>query len=211
MDGDAAERLAAAVAAAAPVGVEELRRFLARAEDAYDDGGSDERYAVRAALGRVERALVGACRFAEADAFCRLRLELSRREYRRQFRERRDLSSLVRAWTYGLWRFTSHYGTSPLRLGWTVFNVAFWFSVLYFALDVVALRTEGRHAYAATATISYASYFIIGFEGLFPGTAVILANTYPAQVALALENALGAVLIVSLVTLVGRRIWRGVG
>jgi hypothetical protein len=119
--------------------------------------------------------------------------------------------ALVRSWAYGLWRFTSRYGTSALRLGWVTFNVGFWFSVLYFVLDVVAVQFLGQRAFLSYALVSYMSYFVIGFEGLFPGTAIFLANNFWAQLALAAENGLGAVLILSLVSLVARRVWRGLG
>jgi hypothetical protein len=205
------ERLAAELAAGRRVGREVLAEFLAEAARRHDDLGDDERYEVRYGLGRLEHLLARGGLFAEADAFYRTRLELTRREYRLRFRDYRDVSALARSWAFGLWRFSSRYGTSALRLGWVTFNVGVWFSVLYFVLDVLAVQLLGQRAFASFATVSYFSYFILGFEGLFPGTAVFLANTFGAQLALAVENGIGAVLIISLVSLAARRVWRGLG
>ncbi len=205
------ERVAAELAAGRPVAGEVLSGYLEAAARAHDDLADDERYALRYGLGGVEHLLARGGKFAEADAFYRARLELTRRDYKLRFRDYRDVGALARAWTFGLWRFSSRYGTSPLRLGWVAFNVAFWFAVLYFVLDVLALRFLGQRAFSSYAVVSYLSYFILGFEGLFPGTAVFVANTFWAQLALAVENGIGAVLSLSLLSLVARRVWRGLG
>ncbi|HUV85925.1 MAG TPA: hypothetical protein VMX79_02305 [bacterium] len=205
------ERLAGELAGGRRVGREVLVEFLGAAVRAHGDLGDDERYELRYGLGRLEHLLAQGGRFAEADAFYRARLELTRRDFRLLFRDYRDVGALARSWAFGLWRFTSRYGTSVLRLGWVTFNVAFWFSVLYFVLDVLAVQFLGQRAFSSYAVVSYLSYFVIGFEGLFPGTAVFLAKTFWAQLALAVENGLGAVLILSLVSLAARRVWRGLG
>lgn len=205
------EKLAGELAAGRRVGREALAGFLSAAARAHGDLGDDERYELRYGLGHLEHLLARGGRFAEADAFYRARMELARRDYRLLFGDYRDVGALVRSWAFGLWRFTSRYGTSALRLGWVMFNVGFWFSVLYFILDVLAVQFLGQRAFLSYALVSYLSYFVIGFEGLFPGTAIFLANNFWAQLALAVENGLGAVLILSLVSLVARRIWRGLG
>jgi hypothetical protein len=205
------ERLAGELAAGRRVGREALAEYLGAAARAHGDLGDDARYELRYGLGHLEHLLARGGRFAEADSFYRARLELTRRDYRLLFGDYRDAGALVRSWAYGLWRFTSRYGTSALRLGWVTFNVGFWFSVLYFVLDVLAVQFLGQRAFLSYALVSYMSYFVIGFEGLFPGTAIFLANNFWAQLALAAENGLGAVLILSLVSLVARRVWRGLG
>jgi hypothetical protein len=205
------ERLAGELAAGRRVGREALAAFLSDAARAHDDLGDDERHALRCGLGRLEHLLARGAWFPEADAFYRTRVELTRRDFRLRFRDYRDVGALARSWAFGLWRYSSRYGTSALRLGWVTFNVAFWFSVLYFVLDVLAVRFLGQRAFSSYAVVSYLSYFVIGFEGLFPGTAVFLANNFWAQLALAVENGIGAVLVLSLVSLVARRVWRGLG
>jgi hypothetical protein len=205
------ERLGAELAAGRRVRREVLAECLSEAARRHDDLGDDERYEVRYALGRLEHLLARGGMFAAADAFYRTRLDLTRRDYRLQFRDYRDVSALARSWAFRLWRFSSRYGTSALRLGWVTFNVGFWFSVLYFVLDVLAVQLLGQRAFASFAMVSYFSYFILGFEGLFPGTAALLANTFWAQLALAVENGIGAILIISLVSLTARRVWRGLG
>jgi hypothetical protein len=205
------EGLAGELAAGRRVEREVLAAFLTGAARGHDYLGDDERYALRYGLGRLEHLLARGARFAEADAFYRTRLELTRRDFRLRFSDYRDVGALARSWAFGLWRYSSRYGTSALRLAWVTFNVAFWFSVLYFVLDVLAVRFLGQRAFSSYAMVSYLSYFIIGFEGLFPGTAVFLANNFWAQLALAVENGMGAVLVLSLVSLVARRVWRGLG
>lgn len=205
------ERLVAELVSGRRASADRLYEYLAAASRLHDALDDEARYAVRYGLGEIERLLVRGSEFGAADAAYRTRLELTRREYKLRFRYYRDPSALVRAWVYRWWRFSSRYGTSPLRLGWVTVNVAFWFAVLYFLLDVLAIQLQGQRAFVPAAMVSYASYFVIGWEGLFPGTAAILANTFSAQLALAIENGLGAVLILSLVTLVARRVWRGLG
>jgi len=199
------ERLAAGEA----VGWDDLGETVAAAREAHAAADVEGRVEVRARLGRLERLLGMACRFELADAFYRARMDLARADWRRRWREERDVGAFVQSCVYGLWRFASLYGTSPLRLGWMVFNVGFWFSVVYFVMDILAVRLDGRRAFEAAVNVSYASYFILGFEGLFPGTAAFLPATFYAQVAVALENLLGAILLLSLTTLVARRVWRG--
>jgi hypothetical protein len=205
------ERLAAELASGRRVAADRLHEYFAAASRLHDELDDEARHAVRYSLGEIERLLARGGEFAAADGAYRTRLDLKRREYKLRFRDYRDPSALVRAWAYRLWRFSSRYGTSALRLGWVTFNVAFWFAVLYFVLDVLAIHLQGQRAFVPAAMVSYASYFVIGWEGLFPGTAAILANTFSAQLALAVENGVGAVLILSLVTLVARRVWRGLG
>jgi hypothetical protein len=204
-------RLAAALAAGHRVGREVLSGYLEAAARVHDDLGDDDRFALRYDLGHVEQLLARGGRFAEADAFYRTRLELTRRDYRLRFRDYREVSALARSWAFRVWRFSSRYGTSALRLAWVTFNVAFWFAVLYFVLDVLAIQLLKQRAFSSYALVSYLSYFILGFEGLFPGTAVFAANIFWAQLALAVENGIGAVLILSLLSLVARRVWRGLG
>lgn len=205
------ERLAGELAGGRRIGREVLAEYLGAAARAHDDLGDDARYELRYGLGSLEHLLARGGRFAEADAFYRARLELTRRDYRLLFGDYRDVGALVRSWAYGVWRFTSSYGTSALRLGCVTFSVGFWFSWLYCFLDFLAIEFLAQRAFLSSALVSPASYFVIGFEGLFPGTAVFLANNFSAQLALAVENALGAVLILSLVSLVARRVWRGLG
>jgi hypothetical protein len=205
------ESLAADLAAGRRVGREALAEFLDAADYAHDRLGDDPRYELRYALGRLEHLLVRGGRFDEADVFYRVRMGLTRRNYRLLFRDYRDVGALLRSWTYGVWGMASGYGTSALRLGWITFNVAFWFSWIYLALDALAVQFLGERAFLSDAVVFPASYFLIGFEGLFPGTAVFLANNFSAQLALVVENGLGAVLILSWVSLVARRVWRGSG
>jgi hypothetical protein len=194
--------------ASSPRGVERavLAAYLEAAARAHDELGEDDRYALRYGLGYLEHLLTRGGQFGAADAFYR-----ARRDYEFRFRDYRDVSALLKAWAFRLWRFSSRYGTSALRLAWVAFNVALWFALLYFVLDVLAVRYLGQRAFATYAMVSYLSYFVVGFEGLFPGTAVFLANNFWAQLAFALENGNGAVLILSLVSLVARRVWRGLG
>lgn len=205
------DRLAAELAAGRLVGRDVLAEYLRAAVRAHEPANEDERYALRYELGRLEHLFARGGQFAAADAFYRTRLELTRRDYKIRYRDYRDVGALVRAWTFGLWRFSSRYGTSALRFGWVAFNVAFWFAVLYFVVDVLAVQLLRQRPFASYAVVSHLSYFVLGFEGLFPGTAVFLANTFWAQIILAVENGIGAVLILSLVTLVARRVWRGFG
>ena len=205
------ELIATELEAGRRVGPEVLGAYLKSVVLSYDEAGEAERYEFRHRLGRLEHLLSRGGQFEEADRFYRARLDLVRSEYRARFRDYRDVTALVRSWLFRLWRFTSRYGTSSLRLAWMTFNVAFWFSVLYFVLDVLTMKLLGQRAFGSYALVSYGSYFVIGFEGLFPGTAAFLANTFAAQVALAVENAIGAVLLLSLVTLAARRVWRGLG
>jgi hypothetical protein len=205
------DRIAAELAAGRRVERAVLVAYLETAARAHDETGEDDRYALRYGLGQLEHLLTRGGQFGAADAFYRTRLELTRRDYKFRFRDYRDVSALLRAWAFRLWRFSSRYGTSALRLAWVTFNVALWFALLYFVLDVLAVRYLGQRAFATGAMVSYLSYFFVGFEGLFPGTAVFLANNFWAQLALALENGIGAVLILSLVSLVARRVWRGLG
>jgi hypothetical protein len=205
------ELIATELEAGRRVGLEVLAAYLRGVVGSYDEASEEARYEVRHRLGRLEHLLSRGGQFEEADGFYRARLDLVRLEYRARFRDYRDVTALVRSWFFRLWRYTSRYGTSVLRLAWVTFNVAFWFSVLYFVLDVVTIKFLGQRAFGSYALISYGSYFVIGFEGLFPGTAAFLSNTFAAQLAMAVENALGAILIISLVTLAARRVWRGLG
>ncbi|NIT35625.1 MAG: hypothetical protein GTN49_03855 [candidate division Zixibacteria bacterium] len=205
------DKIAAELGAGRRVEAAALSAYLETASRAHDEMGDDDRYTLRYGLGYLEQLLARGGQFVAADAFYRARLELTRRDYKFRFRDYRDVSALLRAWAFRLWRFSSRYGTSALRLAWVTFNVALWFAVLYFVLDVLAVRYLGQRAFASYAQVSYLSYFVVGFEGLFPGTAVFLANNFWAQLALALENGVGAVLILSLVSLVARRVWRGLG
>ncbi len=205
------DRIAAELAAGRRIEAAVMSAYLETAARAHDEMGDENRYALRYGLGHLEHLLTRGGQFGAADAFYRTRLELTRRDYKFRFRDYRDVSALLKAWTFRLWRFSSLYGTSALRLAWVTFNVALWFALLYFVLDVLAVRYLGQRAFATYAMVSYLSYFFVGFEGLFPGTAVFLANNFWAQLALALENGIGAVLILSLVSLVARRVWRGLG
>lgn len=205
------DRIAAELAAGRRTEPAVLSAYLEAAARAHDEMGDENRYALRYDLGHLEHLLTRGGQFGAADAFYRTRLELIRRDYKFRFRDYRDVSALLKAWAFRLWRFSSRYGTSALRLAWVTFNVALWFTLFYFVLDVLAVRYLGQRAFATYAMVSYLSYFVVGFEGLFPGTAVFLANNSWAQLALALENGIGAVLILSLVSLVARRVWRGLG
>jgi hypothetical protein len=205
------ELIAAELEAGRRVDPEVLAAYVRAVRRGYEEGAEVARYESRHCLGRLEQLLSRGGQFEEADVFYRTRLELVRLEYRARFRDYRDVTALIRSWVFRFWRFTCRYGTSALRLAWVTFNVGFWFSVLYFVLDVWTIRFLGQHAFGPHALVSYGSYFVIGFEGLFPGTAAFLSNTFAAQLALAVENGIGAVLILSLVTLAARRVWRGLG
>jgi hypothetical protein len=205
------ELIATELEAGRRVGPEVLAAYLKGTVRSYDDASEAARYELRHRLGRLEHLLSRGGQFEEADGFYRARLELVRLEYRARFRDYRDVTALVRSWFFRLWRYTSRYGTSVLRLAWVTFNVAFWFSVLYFVLDVLTIKLLGQRAFGSYALVSYGSYFVIGFEGLFPGTAAFLSKTFAAQLAMAVENGLGTILIISLVTLAARRVWRGLG
>lgn len=205
------ELIATELEAGRRVGTEVLDAYLKGVLRSYDEAAEADRYEFVHRLGRLEHLLSRGGQFEEADVFYRARLDLVRLEYRARFRYYREVSALVRSWLFRLWRFTSRYGTSSLRLAWVTFNVAFWFSVLYFVLDVFTIKVLGQRAFGSYAMVSYGSYFVIGFEGLFPGTAAFLSNTFAAQLAMAVENGIGTVLIISLVTLAARRVWRGFG
>lgn len=205
------ELIATELEAGRRVGPEVLDAYLKGVVRSYDEAGEADRYEFVHRLGRLEHLLSRGGQFEEADDFYRARLDLVRLEYRARFRYYRDVTALVRSWFFRLWRYTSRYGTSVLRLAWVTFNVAFWFSVLYFVLDVLTIKFLGQRAFGSYAMVSYGSYFVIGFEGLFPGTAAFLSNTFAAQLAMAVENGIGTVLIISLVTLAARRVWRGFG
>jgi len=212
------ELIAAELEAGRRVGPEVLGAYLEGVVRAYDEAAEVTRFELRHRLGRVEFLLSRGGQFEEADAFYRARLDLVRAEYRARFRDYRDVTALVRSWFFRLWRFTSRYGTSALRLSWVTLNVAFWFTALYFVIDFLTLQILGQRAFGTCASVSYGNYFaigleyfVIGFEGLFPGTAAFLAKTFLAQLVLAVENGIGTVLILSLVTLAARRVWRGLG
>jgi hypothetical protein len=205
------DRIAAELAAGRRVEPAVLTGYLEAAARAHDEMGEDDRYALRYGLGHLEHLLARGGQFGAADAFYRTRLELIRRDYKFRFRDYRDVSALLKGWAFCLWRFSSRYGTSALRLAWVTFNVALGFTLLYFVLDALALRYLCQRAFATYAMVSRLSYFVVGFEGLFPGTAVFLANNFWAQLVLALENGIGAILILSLMSLVARRVWRGLG
>ncbi len=205
------DRIAAELAAGRRVEPAVLAGYLEGAARAHDEMGEDDRYALRYGLGRLEHLLARGGQFGAADAFYRTRLELIRREYKFRFRDYRDVPALFKAWAFRWWGLSSRYGTSALRLAWVTFNVALCFTFLYFVLDALALRYVYQRAFATYAMVSGLSYFVVGFEGLFPGTAVFLANNFLAQLVLALENVIGAILILSLMSLVARRVWRGLG
>jgi hypothetical protein len=205
------ERIAAELAAGRRVEPAVLTGYLEAAARAHGEMGEDDRYALRYEIGHLEHLLARGGQFGAADAFYRTRLELIRREYKFRFRDYRDVSALFKAWAFRWWGLSSRYGTSALRLAWVTFNVALCFTLLYFVLDALALRYLYQRAFATYAMVSGLSYFVVGFEGLFPGTAVFLANNFLAQLVLALENVIGAILILSLMSLVARRVWRGLG
>ena len=192
-------------------GREDVAAVVLAAARAHGDATGDERYALRREVARLERALAAAGRFRLADDAYFARLELLRRDYRARWRDERDIGAWFTAAAYALWRWTSGYGTRPLRLLWVAFNAVFWFGVLYFVVDYLTLRTAGKQAFAAAAVRAPASYLILGFQGLFPGTGATAGNTVAGQLALAAENALGAALLAALIGVMARRLWRGEG
>jgi len=204
-------KLEAKLAAERAVSRDDLDDYLTAVFEAHENARAEERYDLRRALGEFEKTLAAGGHFGRADEVYRVRTELIRRDYRARWRDYRDTSSLVRAWAYGVWRYTSLYGTSAVRLFWFGFNLVFWFGLLYFALDLVALRFQGKRAFAAGALVAPASYLVLGFQGLWPGTTALLGNTLAGQVALAAENAVGVVLILATLSVVARRVWRGMG
>lgn len=204
--------LAARVAAGDRVTAAEFAALAARVREADEEAGDErERAALVRELRALESAFATAGRFEGADAVYRLRMDLHAAAAARRFRATGEVGALARRVTFALWRFTSAYGTSASRLIWSAFNVAFWFAVLYFVIDLLVVRAAGRHAFADTALFSYGSYFIIGIVGLLPGTAAALPASYAAQVAVTVENIFGCFFIISILTLTARQLWRGAG
>lgn len=204
-------RLEAKLAAERTLGRDDLDAFLTAAFEAHEGAPAEERYDLRRGLGELEKLLAAAGHYGRGDEVYRVRTELIRRDYRARWRDYRDAGALVRGWAYALWRYTSLYGTSVVRLFWFGFNLVFWFGLLYFALDLVTLRFQGKRAFAASALVAPASYLVLGFQGLWPGTTALLGNTLGGQLALAAENAVGAVLILATLSIIARRVWRGMG
>lgn len=165
----------------------------------------------RAQLGRIEAACVRAGYFTTADDLFRRRMEITRQYHRFRFSEYHELSAFLRRVGYWWWLFSSHYGTSVMRLIWFSANIMLWFSVIYFIVDILFRVRYGVPAFAPGVLFGFLSYFFLGIQGFFPGTALSLSASFTAQILLMVENIIGAFLLISLVTTVARRVWRGAG
>ncbi|MCP4230869.1 MAG: hypothetical protein GY771_12095 [bacterium] len=187
-----------------------LKRYYAAAQEAFDAGDTEAVFeVVRLHLGRFEEALSSIGCFAEADKVYARKMELHRQfsVYRRKTGG--GFKHTYRAFGYSLWRLTSNYGISPLRILWTAGNVVLVFSFVYFFLDVISFYNSGRLAFIDGTILKPISYFIVGVQGLFPGTAFHLGTIVETQIAITLENLLGGILILLLFASLKRRLFRG--
>lgn len=189
--------------------VESLREILSAAAAEHRLGDEAHRRFIRNRLAHLERVFVENADFAAADAVYRARMDCAAAEAEFSFRDYRRLSSLFRAAGFKLWRFTSWYGTSLIRLGWFTFNVGFYFALVYFGLEVLTFRAAGVPAFKSQFLVSHASFFVIAVQGFFPGTAVFLADTFWAQLLMTLQNIIGAALGLLFFGVAARRAWRG--
>ncbi|UCE27132.1 MAG: hypothetical protein JSW52_12425 [Candidatus Coatesbacteria bacterium] len=190
-----------------------LVAYFGRLQEKFDAGGVTETAFrnTRAQLGRIEAACARAGYFTTADDLFRRRMEITRQYHRFRFREHWEVSALIRRFGYWWWLFSSHYGTSVLRLAWFSVNVMLWFSVVYFVVDIFFRVRYEVSAFAPNVLFGFLSYFFLGIQGFFPGTALTLSASFTAQILLLVENIFGAILLISLVTVVARRVWRGAG
>ena len=186
-----------------------LKRYYTAAQEAFDGGDAEKTFErVRLHLGRFEKALTSIGCFAEADEVYVRKMELYRQllVYRRK--RGGGFRYAYRALGYFWWRLTSNYGISPLRVIWTAANVALVFSFIYFFLDVLSFYSSGRLAFADGTILKPISYFLVGLQGLFPGSVFGIAAVYEAQVAITIENILGGIVILMLFAAIKRRFFR---
>ena len=189
-----------------------LVAYFGRLQEEFDGGDTESAFRnARAQLGRIEAACARAGYFTTADDLFRRRMEITRQYHRFRFAEYREVSALIRRVGCWWWLFSSHYGTSVMRLAWFSVNVMLWFSVVYFIVDIFFRVRYGVSAFAPNVLFGFLSYFFLGIQGFFPGTALTLSASFTAQILLLVENMFGAVLLISLVTVVARRVWRGAG
>jgi|GEM_PF-1996509 len=190
----------------------QLVAYFGRLQEEFDAGDTESAFRdARAQLGRIEAACARAGYFTTADDLFRRRMEITRQYHRFRFAEYREVSALLRRFGCSWWLFSSHYGTSVMRLAWFSANVMLWFSVVYFIVDRFFRARYGAPAFAPDVLYGFLSYFFLGIQGFFPGTALTLSASFTAQILLLVENVFGAVLLISLVTVVARRVWRGAG
>jgi hypothetical protein len=189
-----------------------LIAYFGQLQDDFDSGFTETAFRnARAQLGRIEAACARAGYFTTADDLFRRRMEITRQYHRFRFAEYHELSAFLRRIGYWWWLFSSHYGTSVMRLIWFSANVMLWFSVSYFIVDIFIRIRYGASAFAPDVLFGFLSYFFLGIQGFFPGTALTLSASFIAQILLMIENVFGAILLVSLVTVIARRVWRGAG
>jgi uncharacterized membrane protein YeaQ/YmgE (transglycosylase-associated protein family) len=190
----------------------QLVAYFGRLQEEFDASDTESAFRnARAQLGRIEAACARAGYFTTADDLFRRRMEITRQYHRFRFAEYREVSALIRRVGCSWWLFSSHYGTSVMRLAWFSANVMLWFSVVYFIVDRFFRARYGAPAFAPDILYGFLSYFFLGIQGFFPGTALTLSASFTAQILLLVENVFGAVLLISLVTVVARRVWRGAG
>lgn len=189
-----------------------LTTYFEVLERELDAGNRDSTFRnARAQIGRIESSCARAGYFTTADDLFRRRMEITRKYQRELFAEERTLSTAIRRIGFFLWLYTSHYGTSITRLVWLSGNVMLWFSVVYFLLDTSLWYIRGVPAFAHGVIHSPLSYLLLGVQGFFPGSAFNLGSSFAAQLVLTIENILGAFLLLSAVTVIARRVWRGAG
>lgn len=187
-----------------------LKRYYSAAQETFDAGDTEEVFElVRLHLGRFEEALSSIGCFGDADRVYVRKMELHRQYYVYKRKTGGSFRDVYRALGYGLWRLTSNYGISPLRIIWTAGNVALVFSFIYFFLDVISFYNNAKLAFTDGTILEPISYFVVGVQGLFPGTALYLGAIVETQVAVTIENLLGGTLILLLLGSLKRRVFRG--
>lgn len=188
---------------------EVLRRYYTVAQEAFDEYDAEEVFElVRVHLGRFEKALESIGCFAEADAVYVRKMELHRQLYIYRRKRGGGIRPAYRALGFFWWRLTSNYGVSPLRVIWVAANVALIFSFIYFFLDVISLYNAGRLAFADGVILKPISYFLVGLQGLFPGSVFHIAAVVETQIAISVENILGGIVILMLFSALKRRFFR---
>jgi uncharacterized membrane protein YeaQ/YmgE (transglycosylase-associated protein family) len=189
-----------------------LVAYFGQLQEDFDKGETEVVFrSARAHLGQIEAACARVGYFTTADDLFRRRMEITRQYHRFRFAEYREVSALLRRFGYSWWLYSSHYGTSVMRLAWFSVNVMLWFSVVYFIVDRFFRARYEVSAFAPNVLFGFFGYFFLGIQGFFPGTALTLSASFTAQILLLVENVFGAVLLISLVTVVARRVWRGAG
>ncbi len=188
---------------------EALQRYYAAAQEAFDGGDAEEVFAlVRIHLGRFEEALTSMGCSAEADAVYVRKMELHRQLHIYRRKRGGGFRYAYLALGYFWWRLTSNYGVSPLRVVWAGANVALVFSFIYFFLDVLSFYNTGRLAFADGVILGPISYFLVGLQGLFPGSVFQIAAVIETQIAITVENILGGIVILMLFAALKRRYFR---